>query len=975
MSSLDVDRSVLHSPSSRKRTSFPSSSLGLSHGHIRDALARSPDDGATLVLLKLNLTYVGEAAAEELATIGRNSPDDESRVERIALGQNRLTALPTEFALLSRLRYLNLKHNSFTVFPNVLTLMPSLDTLDISHNKIKRLPTQPGNLVNLRVFCFSRNKVTRLPTYLPKFHNLAVLEVERNPIEWPPKHIVERNGLPTTAEAMKNWIRGVQKWIEHESTRGLRGHDDSGFSEMDNRIDDSFNTWSRPEGDYDDGVTPHARSFSIDSTFSMSSVEDSTPLYTPASYGQSDRPPPLHIGILQSYSTDNSPTHESYLPSPAESDTFFDPDSTGDLNHKEASPMNHGRNASYTASLHHYNRVEYLGKKSMPDLRTAKLNFTKKTPDRGIPSTTHHSSRSHYQDDFSMPSPMSTRQDSDGSSFKHGPQFSPTRAVPSMAFERNSYFRRLSTIPLATISTLPTPLLDLVDTARSILFAVCQIYQTLEHYTLHSIDERLSSVLKKVLYPASADMIQFINSLDRFDAMSRKMIPPPPVCRGVVESCRDTVAVFGKTVGVLALQLKVIVNVDDLRYLRSLLVQLYGAAAEISLAWQSMIPQIESIKPYLHSRPAPSPPSAMGFVSPEPHSNSSSHSFLSEAPLSRTGASVRNHNSRRHAGSFSSKDVELGKALPDEVDLSHSTTSRGTLRATSKRQNNLTPATLTVQSPSPTSPGVPSSIPSSSSAISLAESSRVNHSRSGSLSSLQASSASSSPSIPTKTSFLELPSTSRNQVDKEALHAVQAAVDVAPTVWDQMEEVLASALEHNSEVRESLERARSVTKRLSDMIRAMKESDSSADKRSLREDANVFLKTVVQLSTYVKTYGGVRSSTLRTNMVKLTNSTEEFAILLHVSSFSPSSSGSRPYSPMPSASSSQLSLLNPPEEARLGPGLSRSRSAQPSTGIPKIPVSPAHEGSRSALPSQSFKLPIIKRFRDKEPRLDVSDPG
>jgi len=628
--------------------------------------------------------------------------------------------------------------------------------------------------------------------------------------------------------------------------------------------DDSFNTWSRPDAEYDDGVTPHARSFSIDSTLSMSSVEDSTPLYTPASYGQSDRPPPLHIGILQSYSTDNSPTHESYLPSPAESDTFFDPDSTGGLNQKDLLPMNHGRNASYAASIHNYNRTEYLGKKSMPDLRTAKFNFHhKKTPERGAAAASHHPNRSHFQDDFSMPSPLSTRQDSDGSSFsstsrtaakllgkEHVLQISPTRAVPSMAFERNSYFRRLSTIPLATINTLPTPLLNLVDTARSILFAVCQIYQTLEHYTLHSIDDRLSSVLKKVLHPASADMIQFINSLDRFDAMSRKVIPPPPVCRGVVESCRDTVAVFGKTVGVLSLQLKVIVNVDDLRYLRSLLVQLYGAAAEISLAWQLMIPQIESIKPYLHSRPAPSP-SAMGLVGPEPLPNTLSHNFLTDPllpPLPRSG-NVRNHNSRRHAGSFSSKDVELGKTLPDEVDVSHGTTSRGTLRAT-KRHNNLTPAALTVQSPSPTSPGIPSSTTSSSSVISLAESSRVNHSRSGSLSSLQASSASSSPSIPTKTSFLELPSTSRNQVDKEALQAVHAAVDVAPAVWDQMEEVLVGAIENNIEVRESLERARSVTKRLSDMIRAMKESDSTTDKRSLREDANIFLKVRIQVSKF-----------------------------------------------------------------------------------------------------------------------------
>ncbi|KAJ4463234.1 hypothetical protein C8J55DRAFT_594259, partial [Lentinula edodes] len=111
----------------------------------------------------------------------------------------------------------------------------------------------------------------------------------------------------------------------------------------------------------------------------------------------------------------------------------------------------------------------------------------------------------------------SRRQESSGSSNTsnsraiHGPfsvakdkdfkaQVFPTRAVPSMAFEQNSYFR---------------PPLNLIDTVRSILIAVCQIYQTLEHYTLyHTIDDRLSSVLKKMLHPASTDMTQFINSLD-----------------------------------------------------------------------------------------------------------------------------------------------------------------------------------------------------------------------------------------------------------------------------------------------------------------------------------------------------------------------------------------------------------------------------------------------------------------------------
>ncbi|KAJ6608619.1 RAM signaling pathway protein-domain-containing protein [Mycena sp. CBHHK59/15] len=1008
-----------------KRLSFSPLSLSLSSDLIAEALANSVDEGATLVFLKKNLSDIGEEAAEELATIGREAPEDESSVERIALGHNRLTTLPTAFALLSRLRYLNLKSNSFSVFPDVLTLLPALDTLDISHNKIKRLPTQPGKLLNLRVFCLARNKLTRLPIYVSKFYKLDVLQLERNPIEWPPKSVLSQSRLPETPQAMRDWIRNVQKWIEVETSRP-RIHDDSGFSEqeLESNIEDSYKSWSRfppvTEKEFDAGVTPHARSFSIDSNFSVSSIAESEPAQEDVhttTYGQAERPPPLHLGILGSYSADNSPTHsfESYLPSPADSDQFFDeatqhPPRTDSLRQPQPQPPEstaHARNASYASGIRSRERgMNLAGKKSMPDLRTAKLTFTKKVPE--LPSAAKNISN---QED-SYPSPLSLRKDSDSSGsssvivrpfVKDTAQRSPTRTVPSMAFERNSYFRRLSKLPAATISsTLPKALLSLIDSARSILFAMCQVYQSLEHYTIHAPDDRLKSVLRKVLDPASVDMMQLINSLDRFDAMSRKMLPPHTVCRGVVESCRDTVASFGKAVGVLSLQLKVISGADDVRYLRSMLLMLYGATAEVAVAWQGMIPLIEIIRPLLHPKIFPIPPPTNGLLgSPDAYVPGSApvlgNQFLSsdQSPppvlrshsatgLGVTGVSVgRTRTARRHAGSFSFKDVEIGKKLPSYDDVptmsggivSGVATHTPTLRAPKRHLPAPFNGVIMLSSASPTSP-----MPSLSSTSSMGEGSssrgQHSHSRQGSQASLQASSssasgasASSSPSLPAKTSFLELPSSSKTQVDKEALQAVQAAVEVAPAVWDMMEQTLGDVLESKPDVRESLDRARTVTRRLADITRTMQEGgELAADRKVLREDAHVFLKTVVQLSNVIKTYGGAPSSALRTNLVKLTNSTEEFAIFLHVSSFSPLSTNGRPYSPMPSPSpvssspapSSTHTVLGPPDEYRLGSSLSRSRSAQPSASSKLAPQS-SQEQPRSALPSQSFKVPPVLR--------------
>lgn len=63
-----------------------------------------------------------------------------------------------------------------------------------------------------------------------------------------------------------------------------------------------------------------------------------------------------------------------------------------------------------------------------------------------------------------------------------------------------------------------------------------------------------------------------------------------------------------------------------------------------------------------------------------------------------------------------------------------------------------------------------------------------------------------------------------------------------------------------------------------------------------------------------------------------------------------------------------------PDEARLTSSLSRSRSAQPS-GSFKISALTTHGGPRSALPSQSFNVPIIRRLRGRETRADTADPG
>ncbi|THH20688.1 hypothetical protein EW146_g710 [Bondarzewia mesenterica] len=1014
----------------RSRPSSPVSSTSLNHVHIAEALLKSEDGGATLDLSHKNLTDVGEYGAHELAVIGReDNLEDDSTVLRITLANNRLATLPMAFAVLSRLRYLNLKCNSFTVFPEVLTIMPSLEILDIGRNKIKRLPSQPGSLANLRVFSLYKNKLTRLPAYMVQFTRLHILRVEQNPLEWPPKSVMEAGSTESNASS-RNWIMGLQQWMAENGTSSeyRKLSDDSilindparGSAPRDDSLDYDIRS-----PDYDHGQTPHARSFSAMSDLSVYSADKPETSVGPFALSpRLERPPPLHLGSLplsapngSSVSPSRSP--DSYLPTPEESVSSMD-DETFKYS---VEAQSHARNASYAGSNRNVSLSRLTGKKSLPELRPARLRLDSGAVNAGLPSVPLGgqanfraiSKANKSMDQFSMPSPISQRQDSSESDtfsipshtarpFAQGPvSASPTsldHPVPSMDVERNSYFRRFSTIPSSTISkTIPTSLLSLVDAVRGILFAVSQVYQTLQHYTVYAIDERLSSVLLKVLDPASNYMTQLINALDRFDSMSRRMLPTPAVCRAVIESCKDNVTVFGKAVGVLALQLKVLATRDDVRYTRQMLLVLYGATAEISNAWQSMTPHIDAVEPLLRDhRPPP-------VGKPRP-SQSSTHTTLVNAldtsisippiapvlapphtPRSPAHSPVgRTHIARRHAGSFSSKDVEIGRSLPSHVELpslqgglaARTAVDIATPRAALRQAGFFVPITTTVPTPNK---------PSSKSSKQAWDS----HSRQGSQTSLQGSSSGSSPSISGRTPMFEPPADLSTLVDKPAIEAMSKAVEAAPPVWDMLDAMLADLPENREEIEESLGKAQAVTRNLKEGISNI-QSDVQVDRKDLRDHARLFVKvycsllsyflclyssilakTVVQLSTTIKTYGSSHplSSVLRSNMVTLTNATEEFVILLHVSSFS-SPTTPRPYSPMVNVAMPTNNNALGTDEGRLGASLSRSRSAQAVATKPKSPI-PTRELPHSALPNQTFKISTPPRRMRRELLLAADD--
>lgn len=266
---------------------------------------------------------------------------------------------------------------------------------------------------------------------------------------------------------------------------------------------------------------------------------------------------------------------------------------------------------------------------------------------------------------------------------------------------RNSYFRRLSTLPVSSISkSIPPALLKFVDAIRGILFALSQLHTALRQYINFALNERVAGLLNRIIAPASTYMTNLINALDLFDSRSRRNNVPSQAIQGIIAATQESITVFGKVISVLRLQSAGLRD-SDVRYTRTLLLSIYGSMAEIARSWHTMTPLLLDIKPLLSldgsgiARPllgghkmattgsltgrtpispipergeSATPPSApRGSTSTvtggSPILEEPENSLAPEHPLSSTDQQDHGSRSRRQGGSFSTHDVKRGMLM------------------------------------------------------------------------------------------------------------------------------------------------------------------------------------------------------------------------------------------------------------------------------------------------------------------------
>jgi len=167
--------------------------------------------------------------------------------------------------------------------------------------------------------------------------------------------------------------------------------------------------------------------------------------------------------------------------------------------------------------------------------------------------------------------------------------------------ERTRYFRRLSALPPVAphMPDIPKPVLKFVDATRGILFALSQIYSALHQHMAVSTDERLVAHFQRVLSIAARSMSALIAVLDRWDHSSQAGMHEPSIVRHVLDACNESVRTFRRAVSMLHTQLPQLGQSVDVRFTRTLLLLLYGSMTELKNSADMMLPQAESVVPFL----------------------------------------------------------------------------------------------------------------------------------------------------------------------------------------------------------------------------------------------------------------------------------------------------------------------------------------------------------------------------------------
>lgn len=482
-------------------------------------------------------------------------------VERMSLSHNYLRYIPTRLKDCRQLRYLNLRNNELGDFPPAIYEMQFLEILDLSKNHILKISPEVRYMQSLRVFSITNNRLADLPAELADLPRLKVMKIVDNPLKRPFREVIKTKQTEVAFMELSDNDKDTALTVEILKHLRRSDHAVNGTSHLDNiELNEPQVDTSRPARRVSSGRFPvvpaTTNTVQTSTTNSPEQIQTSKPIIPLRSHlrglsGQNGYP--KRPGIAPVVTNDNegnrsqseSVVQNSQLPGRGKKPTTFirrDRGLTDGVNERTVVKLNHARGHSSASTF------------KRPGSASSPANV------------------------YSSPgSPNDTR--------------------------KGQFIHRLSALP--EYKEQSTPCSPVVEGARGILYALFQANTQISN-VLQAI-RRSTTVMSQVdmVFHAAHKHLDVLNrSLENVDRLNRDDEAAwSRAEESVSRDCAACVSAYMHIAQCMQAEVRKIVAEADPRYVRSLMLLLYGSIVEIRNAIKQFGIEIKSHRRQLSSGP------------------------------------------------------------------------------------------------------------------------------------------------------------------------------------------------------------------------------------------------------------------------------------------------------------------------------------------------------------------------------------
>ncbi|KAG9240683.1 RAM signaling pathway protein-domain-containing protein [Calycina marina] len=498
--------------------------------NVGDVATRIIPSGVTIELHYQKIALLPEGVVDVI----------KDKVERLALSHNLLSTIPARFNECHALRYINLRNNQFREIPLSLCQLFTLEILDLGRNKLKVLPPEIQQLTSLKVLALERNRIEVLPTFLGDMKNLSAIRVVGNPMREPPLSIcAPQLSSPNTNHDYIKITGETKEWLRHKGSQ-----DRSEKKGMDRSETESG------EEELSEGHETPRPTRRVSGRFPIRTPNDPPDARSPAL----SRAPPI-------------PNRSHYRGLSAQNAALRRP---------SIAPLAVNGSAINERLRSNSENVIVAQRNSTASDRSRRMGIVSKKSDLDTVNESAANRYSHYRG-LSHGSAMSGSTVNTARSAR-------SPASPAHSEARSAYVRRLSSLPeRKRMSMLPNPAMESAKGLAYVLYQIQPHLDILTGLTRHDGHKRIS--LEAVIFNASTHFLELEKQLVDYESCVEDDEEIAPLSsESVYRACLTAITAYQHVCSTLQNSISSLLDNGDPRFIRTLLVTLWGGIGEINCA-------------------------------------------------------------------------------------------------------------------------------------------------------------------------------------------------------------------------------------------------------------------------------------------------------------------------------------------------------------------------------------------------------